>query len=407
MHAVRYLTVIKTIFWEFLRLGCTSFGGPAAHIGYFHRRFAQELQWLKPEDFASTLALCQFLPGPSSSQLGFAIGYRRGGLGGALAAFLGFTTPSALIMLGAGLGGHWLFSNGPWSAVITMLQLTAVIVVADAVLSLYARYCQHSQWRWLAGLWFLGFLLQPSQLPLLLLAGAVGARLAKPSSSAEPTPMEAPQTGLRWGWLIPVAVLAVGAALLGGTEGWLAQTAGFAHAGLWVFGGGHVVLPMLQHQFPMLDSSQFLAGYGLAQALPGPLFSFAAYVGTQVFEQPVWGGLLALLAIFAPGFCLLLALLDHWQALAQRPRLAGAVAGLNAAVVALLAASLWHPVITHSVLGLGQLVTVAIGLWLLRVRQLPVLWLLALALVLGLLEGFGARQWLDHWLAHPLAQSVF
>lgn len=378
------MTRYLQIFLEFLRLGSTSFGGPAAHIGYFQRRFVTELGWETDDRFTNTLALCQFLPGPSSSQLGFAIGYRRGGLGGACAAFFGFTLPSALLMLAAGLGAHWLLAPGFWAKAIAMLQLTAVVVVADAVLTMAGRYCHTGRWRWLAGLWFVGFLLVPAQLPLLLLAALLGALWGQGASAANTT---AASTGIRWGWLALTLAIALAAALLSNGAGPLAASAGFAQAGLWVFGGGHVVLPMLQQAFPQVDSSQFLAGYGLAQALPGPLFSFAAFLGTQVFAQPVLGALLALLAIFAPGFCLLLALLDHWQALSQRPRLAGAVAAINAAVVALLAAALWHPVITHSVFNLVDAALVALGLWLLRGRKLPVLHLLGGAIAIGLLLG--------------------
>lgn len=364
-------------------MGCTSFGGPAAHIGFFQRRFVQELNWLHPDDFANTLALCQFLPGPSSSQLGFAIGYKQAGLAGAAAAFVGFTLPSALLMLLAGLGASWLLTPGPWAAVISMLQLTAVVVVADAVIALFSRYCRTAPLRWLTGLWFVAFLLLPTQLPLLLVAAVLGYLGTGKQALA------APSTGPRIGWLLIAAACALaGLWLSQHGEGASQITAGFVHTGLWVFGGGHVVLPLLQHQFPGLDSGQFLAGYGLAQALPGPLFSFAAYLGTQLYDQPILGALLALMAIFLPGFCLLLGLLNHWQSLSQKPRLQGAIAAVNAAVVALLAAALWQPLISHSLHTWGQLVLAVAGLALLRVARLPVLGLLGLALIAGMVQGF-------------------
>ena len=380
------MVTLMRIFLEFLRLGCTSFGGPAAHIGFFQRRFVHELRWVPEEDFASTLALCQFLPGPSSSQLGFAIGYKRAGLGGALAAFSGFTLPSALLMLMAGLGATWLHSPGPWSAVLYMLQLTAVVVVADAVINMYQRYCQGPALRWLCSIGFIAFLVLPAQLPLLVVAALLGALFVSPSSPTRSVAAARPKLG----WLTAAGVIAVWAAWQSqaATLGVGHAIAGFAQAGMWVFGGGHVVLPILQHQFPALDSNQFLAGYGLAQALPGPLFSFAAYLGTQVFDNPVLGACIALIAIFAPGFCLLLGVLDHWQTLVQKPRLGGAIAAVNAAVVALLAAALWHPLISHCIVVPFQLLLAVVGLWLLRVRRWPVLGLLTLAVVIGLLQGF-------------------
>lgn len=384
------MSATLVIFRQFLLLGCTSFGGPSAHIGYFRQCFVRQHKWLSEQQFAHTLALCQLLPGPGSSQLGFAIGYQRAGLSGALAAFIGFTLPSFVLMFALGLSGSSLLSTAQWAPLLHLLKLVAVVVVADAVIGMYAHFCNTRGRRALTVCFALLFLLSDLQLSLLLLAAIAGAiwfvppvatdSLVQSAADTEPRP--------RWRWLLGFIVLALAAVILSTLSAPEALTlgAGFAEVGSWVFGGGHVVLPMLQDQFPQLDNSSFLAGYAAAQALPGPLFSLAAFVGTQVFSNPFIGALVATLAIFAPGFCLLLAFIDSWQVLLRRQRVAAAIAAVNCAVVALLAAALWHPIISSSVYSLADLGLVALGLTLLRYFKCSPSLLLLTFFALGLIR---------------------
>lgn len=377
------------IFTKFLLLGLTSFGGPAAHIGYFNKRFVDELQWLPRAEFTQLLALCQFLPGPSSSQLGFAIGYKRAGMAGALAAFVGFTLPSAAIMTLAGLGSYKLAGAAPF---IVLLKLLAVVVVADAVLSMARQFLVQWQFVGIAVVSFFGFLLADYPFTILLSVALLGASglIKTPALKSQPT-ASFRQLQPHWGWLTLFFAGLVFAWLFSAVpfNDLTTHTAGFLQAGAWVFGGGHVVLPLLQQIFRDIATADFLTGYALAQALPGPLFSFAAYLGTFIFEQPLWGALIAVLAIFAPGFCLLLALIDSWGKLVAIPAVAGATMAINSAVVALLAAAWVDPIVSTSVLTVAELLLVCAGFWLIRVRRWSVVRLLLLFGLIGSLGVLG------------------
>lgn len=375
------------VFLQFLWLGCISFGGPAAHIGYFQRTFVQRLGWLTQAEFARLLALCQLLPGPASSQLGFAIGRQRAGLGGALAAFIGFTLPSFLLLLAAAIGIGQLGANLWLDAALHGLKLLALIVVADAVLTMSRQFCatpltQGIMVATAAALWW-----QPGLLTqLLMLAGAalICARLLGGEGATHAVvgqPGQATARQPHWPTLLLFAALFVGLPLLDGPLGQL--VADFYRAGSLVFGGGHVVLPLLQESVGhILSQQQFLTGYSLAQLVPGPMFTLATYLGAQLLpEMPLVGALLATLALFLPGFLLLWAMGPCWQQWLTQPRLAGAVTGINAAVVGLLLAALYQPVWQSAVLAPTDLALAAIGFYLLRVAKLPVL---ALA---GLLVG--------------------
>ncbi|MGU5794108.1 chromate efflux transporter [Aeromonas hydrophila] len=378
------------VFIQFLWLGCVSFGGPAAHIGYFQRTFVERLGWLTQAEFAQLLALCQLLPGPASSQLGFAIGRQRAGFAGALAAFAGFTLPSFLLLLAAAIGlGQ--FGNNVWlDAALHGLKLLALVVVADAVLTMSRQFCKTTRNQGImvataAALWW-----QPGLLTqLVMLAGAalLCARVGTPqtpgpqSSAAQSIPVRQPH----WPTLLLFALLFVGLPLLGGPVGQL--IADFYRAGSLVFGGGHVVLPLLAESVGhSLNQQQFLTGYSLAQLVPGPMFTLATYLGAQLLPAtPVGGALLATLALFLPGFLLLWAMGPCWQSWLTRPRLAGAVAGINAAVVGLLLAALYQPVWQSAVLAPTDLALAAIGFYLLRVLKLPILALATLLVVATLL----------------------
>ncbi|WP_139461138.1 chromate efflux transporter [Aeromonas veronii] len=365
------------VFIQFLWLGCISFGGPAAHIGYFQRTFVQRLGWLTQAEFARLLALCQLLPGPASSQLGFAIGRHRAGLGGALSAFVGFTLPSFLLLLAAAIGIGQLGSNLWLDAALHGLKLLALIVVADAVLTMSRQFCATGMTQGImvvtaAALWW-----QPGLLTqLLMLAGAalICARSQRGAGSG-PATAELPAAAAsqpHWPTLLLFGILFIGLPLLGSPLGQL--VADFYRAGSLVFGGGHVVLPLLQESVGhTLNEQQFLTGYSLAQLVPGPMFTLATYLGAQLQpEMPMIGALSATLALFAPGFLLLWAVGPCWQQWLARPRLAGAVTGINAAVVGLLLAALYQPVWQSAVLAPTDLALAAIGFYLLRVLKLPV-----------------------------------
>ncbi len=375
---------------QFLWLGCISFGGPAAHIGYFQRTFVERLGWLTQAEFAQLLALCQLLPGPASSQLGFAIGRQRAGLAGALAAFAGFTLPSFLLLLAAAIGLGQLGNNVWLDAALHGLKLLALVVVADAVLTMSRQFCKTTRNQGImvataAALWW-----QPGLLTqLVMLAGAalLCARVGAPqtpgpqSSPAQSIPVHQPH----WPTLLLFVLLFVGLPLLGGPIGQL--IADFYRAGSLVFGGGHVVLPLLAESVGhSLNQQQFLTGYSLAQLVPGPMFTLATYLGAQLLPaSPVGGALLATLALFLPGFLLLWAMGPCWQSWLARPRLAGAVAGTNAAVVGLLLAALYQPVWQSAVLAPTDLALAAVGFYLLRGLKLPILALATLLVVATLL----------------------
>lgn len=291
-----------TIFRTFFALGWVSFGGPAAHIGYFRHTFVEKLRWVSEQEYAQFVALSQFLPGPGSSQVGFAIGYHRGGLAGAWAAFLGFTLPSVLIMLLlAGLSSH-LLDTPLFEQVIHGLKLLAIIVVADACLTMYRNFCQQRLTAGLCVLTAVAITLAPSlltQFAVLLLAALVGqARLApKPSSALEAFHPS-------WLSLLLFASLLLGLPLLAASSPLVELFGHFFQAGSLVFGGGHVVLPLLQNALgDSLSTDQFLTGYAAAQAVPGPMFTLATYLGYVLTpEMPVVGALIATLAVFLPGF---------------------------------------------------------------------------------------------------------
>ncbi|GHX62867.1 chromate efflux transporter [Vibrio cholerae] len=376
-----------TIFKTFFALGWVSFGGPAAHIGYFRHTFVEKLGWLSEQEYAQFVALSQFLPGPGSSQVGFAIGYHRGGLAGAWAAFLGFTLPSVLIMLLlAGLSSH-LLDTPLFEQVIHGLKLLAIIVVADACLTMYRNFCQQRLTAGLCVLTAVAITLAPSlltQFAVLLLAALVGqARLApQPSSSLEAFHPS-------WLSLLLFASLLLGLPLLAASSPLVELFGHFFQAGSLVFGGGHVVLPLLQNALgDSLSTDQFLTGYAAAQAVPGPMFTLATYLGYVLTpDMPVVGALIATLAVFLPGFLLLLGVLKNWSALAQRPKVAGAMQGVNACVVGLLLAALYQPVWSSTVHAPLDWAALLVGFFLFKVLRLPLIGMVGSTLLFGVLSG--------------------
>ncbi|EHP5028112.1 chromate efflux transporter [Vibrio cholerae] len=376
-----------TIFRTFFALGWVSFGGPAAHIGYFRHTFVEKLRWVSEQEYAQFVALSQFLPGPGSSQVGFAIGYHRGGLAGAWAAFLGFTLPSVLIMLLlAGLSSH-LLDTPLFEQVIHGLKLLAIIVVADACLTMYRNFCQQRLTAGLCVLTAVAITLAPgliTQFAVLLIAAFVGQARLAPQQSFSTTTFSP-----SWLSLLLFASLLLGLPLLAASSPLVELFGHFFQAGSLVFGGGHVVLPLLQNALgDSLSTDQFLTGYAAAQAVPGPMFTLATYLGYVLTpEMPVVGALIATLAVFLPGFLLLLGVLKNWSALAQRPKVAGAIQGVNACVVGLLLAALYQPVWSSTVHAPLDWAALLVGFFLFKVLRLPLIGMVGSALLFGVLSG--------------------
>ena len=383
------------MFLIFLRLGLTSFGGPIAHLGYFRDAFVTRRRWLSERSYADLVALCQFLPGPASSQVGIALGLSRAGYGGALAAWLGFTLPSAvvLILLALGITRH---STAIPPGALHGLKVVAVAVVAQAVWGMARNLCTNAPRVAVMLLAACVALLQTSawgQVGVILIAGMAGLLLFKP---APPTAHDAlPVTISRRAGALWLSLFVLLLASLPILAQWLpnptlAVTDAFYRTGALVFGGGHVVLPLLQAEVVprhWVSNDVFLAGYGAVQAMPGPLFTFAAFLGASMTQAPNgWlGGLLCLLAIFAPSFLLVLGALPFWESLRRSPRTQAALAGVNAAVVGLLLAALYQPVWTSAIFTAQDVALALIGLVSLMVWKLPP-WLVVV--------GSGAAGWL-------------
>ncbi|MGB9740059.1 MAG: chromate efflux transporter [Chloroflexus sp.] len=368
-----------TVFLVFLRLGLTSFGGPVAHLGYFRSEFVERRRWLDEATFADLIALSQFLPGPASSQVGIAIGTIRAGLLGGLAAWLGFTLPSALLMIGFAYGVSVI--GDPASGWLHGLKLVVVGVVAQAVWQMGQRLCPDRLRVSMAILAALVLLIWSDalvQLVVIGLGGLVGWRLLRlpvPSGVVVASPIS-PRTG--FAFVAMFVVLLVGAGLLAplSDNETLRFLAGMVRTGSLVFGGGHVVLPLLAPVVVgtgLMSAETFIAGYGVAQALPGPLFSFSAYLGVVAAVSPGgWlGGMLALIAIFAPSFLLIWAALPFWAALRVQPVAQSVLAGVNAVVVGILLAALYQPVITSAIRGPTDVALVLGAFAALHVWRLP------------------------------------
>lgn len=377
---------IWEVFWRFFSLGFISFGGPAAHIGYFQRTFVQQLQWVNHQQYAQLIALSQFLPGPGSSQLGFAIGLHKAGLWGGIAAFIGFTTPSFLLLYGLAVSSSMTNQYPPIiTGMIHGLKLLAVVVVADACLSMFKNFCKTKLSIGIAIVTAATLLVIPSLWTQMLVL-MVAALVAWQFHQAEPNLLKENTTAkLNWTPLILFGVLFLGLSFFATQTIWLQLASAFYQSGSLVFGGGHVVLPLLQHTLgDLVDPDRFLLGYAASQGVPGPMFTFSAFLGADLMpEQAFWGALLATLAIFLPGFLLLLSVHNHWQIWASKPSVSKMIWGVNAAVVGLLLAALYHPVFVNAVQQPIHMAMVLLGFFVLRVFKMPILLLLLGFLVLG------------------------
>lgn len=382
------------IFLTALRLGCMSFGGPVAHLSYFRNEYVGRKRWLDDERYSDIVALCQFLPGPASSQVGFAIGVLRGGALGGLLAWLGFTLPSAVLMIGFALGLGQLgdFHGAGW---LRGLKIAAVAVVAEAVWKMARNLCPDARRQTMA-LFAAAVLLliytSWMQVLLIVLGALTGVALFRSSSPVGNTTHSEPKLSRRVGAFCLVAF----AILLFGLPAWNAIAGTpvldvvdtFYRAGSLVFGGGHVVLPLLETgvvEAGWMDQDTFLAGYGGAQALPGPLFAFSAYLGTALDHPPngVAGGVLALLAIYLPSWLLVLAILPFWDRLRTLPTAQAALKGANAIVVGILFAALYQPVWISAISEAKDVVILLLAGALLFVWQRPAWLAVVTAAVIG------------------------
>ena len=383
---------VGTIFLVFLRLGLTSFGGPIAHLGYFRDEFVVRRRWISERSYADLVALCQFLPGPASSQVGMALGMVRGGFAGALAAWAGFTLPSAIMLYGFAVGLSTWGSTFPAGA-LHGLKIVAVAVVAQAVYGMARKLCTDTARIAIAVVTACVVLFWPTawgQIGVIAAAAVIGVALIQPSQDLnhEPFPITiGRRTGIILLGLFFGLLMGLPALLALWPNHWLALVNAFYRAGSLVFGGGHVVLPLLQAAVVpnhWVTNETFLTGYGLAQAVPGPLFTFSAFLGASMDGSPSgWvGALICLISIFVPSFLLVFCALPFWEQLRRSRHAQAALAGVNAAVVGLLLAALYHPVWTGAVFkledfGLALLALVALMFW-----KLPP-WLVVLGCSVG------------------------
>lgn len=369
---------VWAVFLVFLKLGLTSFGGPVAHLGYFHNEFVLRRKWLTENSYADLVALCQFLPGPASSQVGIALGLSRSGYFGALAAWTGFTLPSAIILVLFSLGISNYGDVIP-DGVLHGLKIAAVAVVAQAVWGMARTLCPDTQRISIMVAATCFILLVPSawaQVGVILIAAVIGVLFFRPKQrpAHDPLPITISRR-MGFFWLTLFFVLLVGLPLLRAFQPnqLLAMVDTFYRAGSLVFGGGHVVLPLLQAEVVSVgwvNYDTFLAGYGAAQAVPGPLLTFAAFLGSSISSSPTgWqGGIISLLAIFVPSFLLVFGVLPFWESLRRSAHMQAALLGVNASVVGLLLAAFYQPVWSSTIytaqdFGLALVALVALMSW--------------------------------------------
>ncbi|WP_027966251.1 chromate efflux transporter [Halomonas halocynthiae] len=381
------------VFWAFLLLGLTSFGGPVAHLGYFRTEFVERRRWLSEQDYADLVALCQFLPGPASSQVGFALGLMRAGYLGAIAAWVAFTLPSASVLVLFALGSS-MFDGPLGQGLIHGLKVTAVAIVAHAVWGMARNLCPDARRAGiaLAAVFAVVFISGPLGQVVAISIGAIaGMLLCRAGSGVEvrdvPVPVSA-RVGNLMGLLF--IFLLFGLPFLA----WVSPTDvvvvldAFYRAGALVFGGGHVVLPLLESEVVAsgwVSAEEFLTGYGATQAVPGPLFTFAAYLGWVIapLGDNLLGAVLALATIFIPGMLLLVAVLPHWGQLRRWRNTQALMRGANAAVVGILGAALYQPVWTSAIHGSYDFALALAGFVLLSIWKVPA-WV-----VVGILAGAG------------------
>lgn len=370
---------ILEVFTVFLRLGLTSFGGPVAHLGYFRDEFVARRKWMSEQEYADLVALCQFLPGPASSQVGFAVGLRRAGKLGGLAAWVGFTMPSALAMI-AFAYGLASFSGALDSGWLKGLKVAAVAVVAHAVWGMAVKLCPDRLRAGIAIISACAVLAVSSglmQIGVIIAGGAAGYFLImrQQGEAAAVKRFSVRSGALYLALFFSLLVLLPFAASYSDLHS-VRLADSFYRAGSLVFGGGHVVLPLIQAEVTAggwLGRDEFMAGYGAVQAVPGPLFTFAAYLGAASHAEPSGfsGGMLALVFIFLPSMLLVLGVLPFWEKLRSLPPAQSVLAGTNAAVVGLLLAAFYNPVFTEGIGGRFEVIIALCAFGLLQFMKTP------------------------------------
>ncbi|MDN8595874.1 chromate efflux transporter [Corynebacterium tuberculostearicum] len=385
--------LLREVRRSFLPLGWTAFGGPAAHIGYFRTEFVERRRWVSDATYGDLVAMSQFLPGPASSKVGMALGYSRAGIAGMASSWFLFTFPSAFILCLFGLLVSPSDKPGWLSGLLAGLLAAAAGVVAHAIYGMTKKLLRTPMAWALAIASSLILILTGSawQLPVLAMAGLLGALFSSRTGAALPTPkyedtpdLKTVPAHLAWGCLSAFFLLLIGLAGLAQlSDGYLITRANaFYQSGALVFGGGHVVLPLLEDKFVgagWLSQADFLAGYSVAQGVPGPLFTFASYLGAV--DGGIGGAIFGTVLIFLPGALLTLAALHFWSRWNHLRWLRGAFAALSAAVIGLLVSALWDPIITHGITGWTSgaiALGAAIALW----RKLPP-WAVAISAALA------------------------
>ena len=372
------------IFYRFLLLGFISFGGPMAHLGYFRKTFVEKLKWLDEASYAKLVALSQFLPGPSSSQVGFSIGLKKGGLAGAFIAFVAFTFPSFFILYLVSTFNLSQSDNVILNGMIAGLKLFAVVIVADAVIGMFKNFCIDKATIAIFILTTLILLLFNSafiQIAVLVSASIFGTFFIQKRPDSE----DAEAKKIKFFPFIVFLIFLFILPFFAASNDIVKTFTVFYEAGSLVFGGGHVVLPLLQQSLGnMVTDESFLVGYSLAQAVPGPMFTIASYLGADIHDStPLFGALIATMAIFLPGFLLILSFWDSFESYTKKGKVLNAIAGVNAAVVGLLMAVLIHTVLPSGVHSYLDLACVAIGIFVLRKFKIPVLIMITLFILIG------------------------
>ena len=376
----------------FLRLGLTSFGGPIAHLGYFRVEFVERRRWLSDRAFADLVALCQFLPGPASSQVGFGIGLLRGGIMGGIVAWGAFTLPSAILMLLFAYSVGDATTSPIGAGLLHGLKLVAVAIVAQAVFGMARTLCPDRTRASLAVLSIMLVLVAPGavgQIGAIVLGGAIGLLFCRDEIGLPPDSLAAPVSRMVGTACLGVFFTLLAVSFIPASDGVLALFDAFYRSGALVFGGGHVVLPLLHDAIVKpgwVSDSRFLAGYGAAQALPGPLFTFSTYLGAEANIPPggMIGAVVALLSISLPGLLTLVGTVPFWHALRDEPKAQAIVRGINAAVVGLLGAALYDPVWVSAVQSRADFAVAIAGFVLLVAWRAPPLLVVVLSAAAGL-----------------------
>ncbi|WP_123377973.1 chromate efflux transporter [Aliarcobacter butzleri] len=363
-----------SIFWHFFILGLFSFGGPIAHIGYFRKKFVEELKWLSDEEFSKIVALSQFLPGPSSSQVGFTIGLKKGEIIGGILAFIAFTTPSFILLYLAATFQNIYENNSVIYALMSGLKLFAVVIVADATFSMFKALCKTtlSKIIFIFATLFLIFNQSFLSQILVLVVSAFVALFFIKEKNTNKIKYEKP-------YILPLFIffiLLIFLPFISNQDKLLSLFNSFYQVGSLIFGGGHVVLPLIKSNIN-IDENSFLVAYSLSQAVPGPMFTIASYIGVVAFEEsPFLGAVIATIAIFLPGFLLILAFYKSFESYSKNSTISKIVTGINASVVAILFSVLVTIVIPSGILNIYDLIFAILGFFVIRRFKISVLLLI-------------------------------